>query len=84
VGAWPIRRSRHGRRDVLDGVGGGWMLGYRRGKVTRPEDAGDNSTSQEKVETQSFNMALGVLLDGKTEVFRDNVSANQPSPSSGA
>ncbi len=64
-----------GGEDLIDAIGGGWMVGWRRARITR-QSAEPNET--DKVETQSFNFAAGVLLDSKAQVLRDGVQANAP------
>jgi len=47
-------QSSREAKTYLMGWRGGWMLGYRRGRVTRPEDAGDNQHLSRKGRDQSF------------------------------
>lgn len=65
-----------GGEDLIDAIGAGWMLGYRRARLTKPIDG----AAAETVETQSFNIALGVLVDNKAQVLRDGIGENAPAP----
>lgn len=64
-GIGPFVALQPGTNDVIDALGAGIMVGFRR----------PNS------ETQSFNIGVGVLYDLNTRLLGEGLAANQPLPS---
>jgi hypothetical protein len=78
-GAWgvgPFVAIQSGSNDVIETLGAGLMMGFRRTEmVTKGRD-----NQVEQVRTNSFNVGLGFVLDGKASVLRDGVKENEAPP----
>ncbi len=67
AGQWghgPFIALQPGQDDIIDAVGLGWMIGFRRSLTT----------------TQSFNFGLGAVVDPNTRILGDDILPNQPLP----
>ncbi|WP_166040288.1 hypothetical protein [Sphingosinicella sp. YJ22] len=67
AGQWghgPFVALQPGQDDIIDAVGLGWMIGFRRSLTT----------------TQSFNFGLGAVVDPNTKILGDDILPNQPLP----
>jgi hypothetical protein len=69
VGLGPFAAVQPGGDDLIQAIGGGIMIGFRKQPKAR-EDAGG----------ESFNIGLGVWSDMKAQVLGDGFKANQPPP----
>ncbi|MET0372637.1 MAG: hypothetical protein ABW128_00100 [Rhizorhabdus sp.] len=63
-GAGPFVALQPGTDNIIDAIGAGFMMGFRRG------DTG----------TDSFNIGIGVLYDIDSRILGDGILANQPLP----
>lgn len=71
-GRWghgPFIALQPGTDDIIEAIGIGWMLGFRRPVPPDGEDTG-----------QSFNLGFGIVVDPNTRILGDGIVANQPLP----
>lgn len=72
AGRWghgPFVAIQPGTDDIIQAIGAGWMIGFRRPAPATGEDTG-----------QSFNIGFGVVVDPNTRILGDGIVANQPLP----
>lgn len=72
AGEWghgPFVALQPGTNNIIEAIGIGWMMGFRR-----PLPVGEQDTGQ------SFNIGLGIVVDPNTRILGDGIVANQPLP----
>lgn len=68
----PFVAIQPGSNNIIDSVGAGWMVGFKRPRSSggsAPLGVGD-----------SFNLGIGMILDLKQRVLGDGIQANQALP----
>lgn len=68
----PFVSIQPGSEDIIEAVGAGLMLGFKRAAILAPRLAPDLG--------DSFNIGAGVVLDPNAKVLGDGVNENQPLP----
>jgi hypothetical protein len=68
-GHGPFVAIQPGTDNIIQAIGAGWMIGFRRPELTPGENTG-----------QSFNIGLGVVVDPNTRILGDGIRPNQPLP----
>jgi hypothetical protein len=88
-GAGPFVAIQSGSNEVIEAIGMGLMLGLRRARVAatiQTEQSKDDKakndvkTGATKVDTDSFNIGIGAVLDNRVQVLRAGVAENKPAP----
>ena len=64
IGHGPFVAIQSGEEEVIDAIGLGWMIGFRRSKD----------------ETRSWNLGVGVIIDPNQQVLGDGIIENEPLP----
>ncbi len=77
VGIGPFVAIQAGGDEILNAIGAGVMVGWRRTRVV-----GEGNSA--RVDDSSFNLGAGVLLDSKAQVLRSGVRENHPVPADSA
>ncbi len=70
-GHGPFVGIQPGSQNVIEAVAIGWMIGFHR-----PAANGESL-----LQSNSFNLGIGVVVDPKVQVLGDGITANQPLPS---
>lgn len=65
-GHGPFMVVQPGEREIVNAIGFGWMLGFRRGDPLVPRE--------------SWNVGLGVLIDPNAKVLGDGLEKDKPLP----
>ncbi|MBI3528385.1 MAG: hypothetical protein HY067_10495 [Betaproteobacteria bacterium] len=63
-GHGPFMAIQPGSDNIIDAIGFGWMVGFRRSGSTN----------------SSFNVGLGMVIDPSVQVLGDGITKNQPLP----
>lgn len=72
-GHGPFVAVQPGTDNIIESVGIGWMLGFKRSRILATDTARQRG--------DSFNLGAGVLVNPNAQVLGDGVVKNQPLPS---
>ena len=70
-GHGPFIGIQPGSQNIIEAIGFGWMLGFRRAEP----DATNTLTAH-----SSFNLGIGIVVDPRVQVLGDGVTRNQALP----
>jgi hypothetical protein len=79
----PYVAVQTGSNEIMESIGAGLMLGLRRAKIEVPvtsDSNGDQQVGEPKVNTDSFNVGVGAILDSHSKVFRSGVQEDAAIP----
>ena len=63
-GIGPFVDIQNGSNEIIEAIGGGVMLGFRRSEMTK----------------DSFNIGVGFVVDPSAKVLGDGIEENKPLP----
>lgn len=72
-GHGPFVAVQPGTENIIQSVGAGWMIGFKRSSIVAQDLARDRG--------DSFNIGIGVMVNPNAQVLGDGVQKNQPLPS---
>ncbi len=71
-GHGPFIAIQPGTQNIIESVGVGWMLGFKRSSIVAPDLARDRG--------DSFNLGLGIMVNPNAQVLGDGITKNQVLP----
>lgn len=71
-GHGPFVAVQPGTQNIIEAVGIGWMLGFKRSHIIASDLARDRG--------DSFNLGAGILVNPNSQVLGDGITKNQPLP----
>jgi len=71
-GHGPFIAIQPGTDNIIQSVGAGWMIGFKRSSIAIPDLARDRG--------DSFNIGMGVMLNPNAQVLGDGIQKDQPLP----
>jgi opacity protein-like surface antigen len=79
-GVGPFIALQGGPEDIVQGVGGGLMIGLKRVRTDPDSRGGVPDGKSADVDGSSFNLGFGVFYDLGVQTLGDGIAANQPLP----
>ncbi len=79
-GIGPFIALQGGPEAIVQGVGGGLMIGLKRVRTDDKSRGGELAGQSADTDGSSFNLGLGVFYDLGVQTLGDGVVANQPLP----
>jgi len=79
-GIGPFIALQGGPEDIVQGVGGGLMIGLKRVRTDPDSRGGELKSTSADVDGSSFNLGFGVFYDLGVQTLGDGILANQPLP----
>jgi hypothetical protein len=79
-GIGPFIALQGGPEDIVQGVGGGLMIGLKRVRTDPDSRGGEPDGKSADVDGSSFNLGFGVFYDLGVQTLGDGIVANQPLP----
>lgn len=71
-GHGPFVAVQPGTENIIESIGLGWMIGFKRAKIV--------GASIGKELGDSFNLGVGIMVNPNAKVLGDGIMANQPLP----
>jgi hypothetical protein len=71
-GHGPFVAVQPGTQNIIESIGAGWMLGFKRSSIVAKDLARDRG--------DSFNLGLGIMINPNAQVLGDGISKNQVLP----
>lgn len=71
-GHGPFVAIQPGTQNIIEAVGIGWMLGFKRASIVGQDTAPNRG--------DSFNLGLGIMVNPNAQVLGDGITKNQALP----
>jgi hypothetical protein len=71
-GHGPFVAVQPGTENIIQSIGAGWMIGFKRSNIVGKDLARDRG--------DSFNIGFGVMANPNAHVLGDGIEKNQPLP----